>query len=129
MGAWAALLALLLALSAQGARSAEAAVGVNWGTVSSVVVDLLRTNQIGKVKLFDADPAVLRALAGNGIQVLYQVNKVLLPMAIYGTLAKNISTAVLNKKLVFSVNKKTDKPYAGGLRQFGDSLSQHLCSS
>jgi hypothetical protein len=65
--------ALLLALLP---RAAEAAVGVNWGTVSAhripplVVVDLLRANGIAKVKLFDADPAVLRALAGSGVQVM-----------------------------------------------------------
>ncbi|KAL5206196.1 hypothetical protein ABZP36_034405 [Zizania latifolia] len=78
MGACAVLLALLLALSAQGRRflAADAAVGVNWGTLSShrvpppVVVDLMRANRIGKVKLFDADPTVLRALPGSGIQVM-----------------------------------------------------------
>ncbi|XP_047051272.1 glucan endo-1,3-beta-glucosidase 5-like [Lolium rigidum] len=74
MAARAALLAILLTLSC--AAAAEAAVGVNWGTLSShrappqVVVDLLRENRIGKVKLFDADPGVLRALARSGIQVM-----------------------------------------------------------
>jgi hypothetical protein len=74
MAARAALLAVLLALSC--AAVAEAAVGVNWGTLSShrappqVVVDLLRENRIGKVKLFDADAGVLRALARSGIQVM-----------------------------------------------------------
>uniref|UniRef100_A0A1D1ZAF6 glucan endo-1,3-beta-D-glucosidase n=1 Tax=Anthurium amnicola TaxID=1678845 RepID=A0A1D1ZAF6_9ARAE len=53
-----------------------AAVGVNWGALSShrlspsVVVDLLRDNKIGKVKLFDVDPSVLRALRGSGIEVM-----------------------------------------------------------
>ncbi|WVZ91949.1 hypothetical protein U9M48_038055 [Paspalum notatum var. saurae] len=57
----------------------EAAVGVNWGTVSAhrmpppVVVDLLRANGIAKVKLFDADVAVLRALAGSGVEVMVGV--------------------------------------------------------
>ncbi|KAJ9186195.1 hypothetical protein P3X46_005725 [Hevea brasiliensis] len=55
---------------------AESAVGVNWGTVSfrklkpSTVVDLLKDNKIEKVKLFDADPDVLTALIGSGIQVM-----------------------------------------------------------
>ncbi|OMO60943.1 Glycoside hydrolase, family 17 [Corchorus olitorius] len=55
---------------------AESAIGVNWGTVSfhklkpSTVVDLLKDNNIQKVKLFEADPLVLRALMGSGIQVM-----------------------------------------------------------
>lgn len=55
---------------------AESAIGVNWGTVSfrklkpSTVVDLLKDNNIEKVKLFDADPEVLGALMGSGIQVM-----------------------------------------------------------
>ncbi|KAF7065055.1 hypothetical protein CFC21_071228 [Triticum aestivum] len=79
MAAWAALLAVVLALSCARERrllAADAAVGVNWGTLSShrappaVVVDLLRANRIGKVKLFDADAGVLRALARSGIEVM-----------------------------------------------------------
>ncbi|CAL5184055.1 unnamed protein product [Lathyrus oleraceus] len=55
---------------------AESAIGVNWGTLSShrlkpsTVVDLLRDNKISKVKLFEADPDVLKALMGSGIQVM-----------------------------------------------------------
>ncbi|MFQ6647597.1 hypothetical protein Gotur_021891 [Gossypium turneri] len=55
---------------------AESAIGVNWGTISfhklkpSTVVDLLKDNKIQKVKLFEADPLVLRALMGSGIQVM-----------------------------------------------------------
>ena len=55
---------------------AESAIGVNWGTLSfhkmkpSTVVDLLKDNNIQKVKLFEADPLVLRALMGSGIQVM-----------------------------------------------------------
>jgi hypothetical protein len=77
MAARAALLAVLLALSC--AAVAEAAVGVNWGTLSShrappqVVVDLLRENRIGKVKLFDADPWTVSALAGSGLQAMLAV--------------------------------------------------------
>ena len=46
--------------------------GVNWGTVSShklapeTVIQLLKDNGIQKVKLFDADPTILKALAGAG---------------------------------------------------------------
>ncbi|OUZ99253.1 Glycoside hydrolase [Macleaya cordata] len=54
----------------------ESAIGVNWGTVSlhrlspSIVVDLMKDNKIQKVKLFDSDPVVLRALVGSGIEVM-----------------------------------------------------------
>lgn len=54
----------------------ESAIGVNWGTISfhklkpTTVVDLLKSNRIQKVKLFEADPSVLKALMGTGIQVM-----------------------------------------------------------
>ncbi|XP_027155127.1 glucan endo-1,3-beta-glucosidase 8-like [Coffea eugenioides] len=50
--------------------------GVNWGTVSShklapeTVIQLLKDNGIQKVKLFDADPTILKALAGSGLEVM-----------------------------------------------------------
>ncbi|XP_068324418.1 glucan endo-1,3-beta-glucosidase 8-like [Pyrus communis] len=50
--------------------------GVNWGTMSShllppkKVVQMLKDNGIKKVKLFDAEPSTLNALAGSGIQVM-----------------------------------------------------------
>lgn len=53
----------------------EAAVGVNWGTTAShplpppKVVELLKSNNITKVKLFDADPNVLQSLSGSNIYV------------------------------------------------------------
>ncbi|KAL2495518.1 O-Glycosyl hydrolase family 17 protein [Forsythia ovata] len=54
----------------------ESGIGVNWGTVAlhklspETVVDLLKDNKIEKVKLFDADPDVLKALMGSGIEVM-----------------------------------------------------------
>jgi len=54
----------------------ESAIGVNWGTVSfhklkpSTVVDLLKDNKIPKVKVFEAEPEVLKPLMGSGIQVM-----------------------------------------------------------
>ncbi|XP_022847133.1 glucan endo-1,3-beta-glucosidase 9 [Olea europaea var. sylvestris] len=51
------------------------AIGVNWGTASShplpppKVVELLKSNKINKVKLFDADPLVLESLSGSNILV------------------------------------------------------------
>jgi hypothetical protein len=80
MAAGAALPALLLLVAAAlCAGPSDAALGVNWGIMSahrappSVVVGLMRANRIGKVKLFDADPGILRALAGSGIQVMVGV--------------------------------------------------------
>ncbi|KAI4343191.1 hypothetical protein MLD38_027723 [Melastoma candidum] len=64
---------------------AESAIGVNWGTISShrlkpsTVVDLLKQNRIQKVKLFEADPYVLRGLAGSGIEVMVGIPNELLP--------------------------------------------------
>ncbi|KAF8391709.1 hypothetical protein HHK36_024018 [Tetracentron sinense] len=67
---------LLLILISSSGIMVESAIGVNWGTISFhklspfVVVDLLKENKIQKVKLFDADPVVLRALMGSGIEVM-----------------------------------------------------------
>ncbi|XP_008782991.1 glucan endo-1,3-beta-glucosidase 5 [Phoenix dactylifera] len=79
MAAFQLVSALVLSLFLQIQRSVlmvDGAIGVNWGTLSShrlqpsIVVDLMKENKISKVKLFDADPTVLRALAGSGIQVM-----------------------------------------------------------
>lgn len=63
-------------------------IGVNWGTISShrlsptTVVDLLKDNNIKKVKLFDADPSSLRALMGTGIEVIIGIpNDLLQPIS------------------------------------------------
>ncbi|KAK9058678.1 hypothetical protein SSX86_023520 [Deinandra increscens subsp. villosa] len=56
--------------------------GVNWGTKSShqlppeTVVQMLKDNGLKKVKLFDADPAVLNALADTDIEVMVGVANV-----------------------------------------------------
>lgn len=53
--------------------------GVNWGVMAShklppeTVVQMLRDNGITKVKLFDADPSTLGALAGTGIEVMVAI--------------------------------------------------------
>ncbi|KAK4270871.1 hypothetical protein QN277_019639 [Acacia crassicarpa] len=55
---------------------AESAIGVNWGTISfrrlkpSGVVNLLKDNKIPKVKLFEVEPDILKALKGSGIQIM-----------------------------------------------------------
>lgn len=54
---------------------AQSGVGVNWGTKASyplspsIVVNLLKSNGIDKVRIFDADPLVLQALSGSNIKV------------------------------------------------------------
>uniref|UniRef100_A0A0D9X6P8 glucan endo-1,3-beta-D-glucosidase n=1 Tax=Leersia perrieri TaxID=77586 RepID=A0A0D9X6P8_9ORYZ len=102
-----AFLAAAVVLSAP--RGAEAAVGVNWGTVSAhrmpapVVVDLLRANRIGRVKLFDADPATLSALAGSGVQVMVGITNEMLaaiaasPPAADAWVAHNVSRYVVGR--------------------------------
>lgn len=81
-------------------------IGVNWGTISShrlsptTVVDLLKDNNIKKVKLFDADPGSLRALMGSGIEVIIGIpNELLgaissLPAASDLWVAQNVSRYV-----------------------------------
>lgn len=53
---------------------------MNWGTLSShrlspsVVVDLMKENGIEKVKIFDADPVVLKGLMGSKIEVMVGIS-------------------------------------------------------
>ncbi|KAI4310714.1 hypothetical protein MLD38_035668 [Melastoma candidum] len=59
--------------------NAVCGIGVNWGTIAShpiappIVVGMLKDNGINKVKLFDADPWTVTALAGSGIEVVVAV--------------------------------------------------------
>lgn len=52
------------------------AIGVNWGSQTShnlgpsVVVQLLKDNQIDKIKLFDANDKIVKAFAKTGIEVM-----------------------------------------------------------
>ncbi|XP_052197214.1 glucan endo-1,3-beta-glucosidase 8-like [Diospyros lotus] len=52
------------------------ALGVNWGSQCThplppdIVVQMLKDNGVHKVKLFDADPWIVRAFAGTGIEVV-----------------------------------------------------------
>lgn len=74
------LIIFLLATMAYRAR----AVGVNWGTTAShplpasKVVELLKSNNITRVKLFDADPLVLEALSGSNLGVTVGIPNALL---------------------------------------------------
>ncbi|XVF48112.1 hypothetical protein PTKIN_Ptkin03bG0165000 [Pterospermum kingtungense] len=63
-------------------------IGANWGTQAthplppSIVVRLLKDNAFDKVKLFDADGGVLKALGNSGIQVMVGIpNDKLLTLA------------------------------------------------
>ncbi|XP_008788767.1 glucan endo-1,3-beta-glucosidase 10-like [Phoenix dactylifera] len=71
------LLLLLFSSSTPFFPSSEAgSIGVNYGRVANNlpppanVVQLLKSQGIDQVKLYDADPTVLRALAGTGIRVV-----------------------------------------------------------
>ncbi|OWM68713.1 hypothetical protein CDL15_Pgr024900 [Punica granatum] len=69
------LLLLLLLSSSRVSGGAAVAIGVNWGTASShplpppQVVQLLKSNRISKVRLFDPNPSMLQALSGSDIHV------------------------------------------------------------
>lgn len=53
--------------------------GVNWGTMAThqlppkTVVEMLKDNNIQKVKLFDADTNTMGALAGSGVEVMVAI--------------------------------------------------------
>ncbi|KAK3206606.1 hypothetical protein Dsin_020652 [Dipteronia sinensis] len=73
------LFIILSALASMGSDSVVGAIGVNWGTTAShplppaKVVELLKSNNITKVKLFDADPLALQALSGSNIAVTVSI--------------------------------------------------------
>ena len=68
-------LCLILLLCISSSTTRATAIGLNWGTAASHplppprVVELLKNNNIARVKLFDADPLVLQALSGSKIAV------------------------------------------------------------
>lgn len=79
---------VLIALALGLVYPAQAGMGVNWGTQSShplspsVVVELLKDNDITKVKLFDAKESTLKALVGSDIEVMVAIpNNMLEQMA------------------------------------------------
>lgn len=78
----------------------------NWGTRSThplppnIVVRLLKDNGFDKVKLFEADPGALKALAKSGIEVMLGIpNEFLAPLAssvgnAVNWVARNVSSYV-----------------------------------
>ncbi len=79
---WVVLMLLLVALGVLQqqeeivGRVGATILGVNWGTVAfnplpnSIVVKMLQANNITKVKLFDANPQVIKSMAGTNIEVM-----------------------------------------------------------
>ncbi|KAJ8505210.1 hypothetical protein OPV22_006096 [Ensete ventricosum] len=70
------LLLLLIALSVPSAATSASLAGVNYGRVANnlpqpeSVPRLLASIGVGRVRLYDADPAVLRAFANTGIELV-----------------------------------------------------------
>ncbi|KAK1395428.1 Glucan endo-1,3-beta-D-glucosidase [Heracleum sosnowskyi] len=109
-------------------------IGVNWGTISShrlsptTVVDLLKDNNIKKVKLFDADPGSLKALMGTGIEVLIGIpNDLLEPIASSTAasdlwVARNVSRYVgkggINLKYIAVGNEPFLSSYSGQFQSY-----------
>lgn len=87
--------------------------GVNWGTQAShklhpsTVVQMLKDNNIGKVKLFDSDRNILAALAGSGIEVMVAIpNNLLRAMTDKGQAATWVQKNVVQYIFQGGVNIK-----------------------
>ncbi|KAG6545455.1 hypothetical protein Mapa_013055 [Marchantia paleacea] len=74
---------LICAAAIDGSQAAP--IGVNWGDMArqplapEVVVKLLQSNNITRVKLFDTKPSVVEAFSGTGIEVMVAAPNSLLP--------------------------------------------------
>ena len=79
------ILIILVLVLAGASFPAAGAAGVYWGTAASQplpagkVVELLRSNSLGKVRLSDADPLVLEALSGSKVGVTVGIPNAMLP--------------------------------------------------
>jgi tRNA (guanine37-N1)-methyltransferase len=64
--------------------SSSAWVGVNWGTMTThqlppkKVVKMLKENGFQKLKLFDADDTIMKALIGTDIEVMVAIPNIML---------------------------------------------------
>ncbi|KAJ7559573.1 hypothetical protein O6H91_04G091700 [Diphasiastrum complanatum] len=72
----AALLVALLCAGRQNSFTCSASIGVNYGQLGNnllppqQVVQLLQSTQIAKVKIYDSNPAILKAFANTGYQIV-----------------------------------------------------------
>lgn len=87
--------------------------GMNWGTMAShklpakMVVQMLKDNNITKVKLFDADEETMKGLAGSGIEVMVAIpNAYLEDMNDYDTAKKWVKKNVTRYDFKGGVNIK-----------------------
>lgn len=78
IAAWAATYIALVSSFGVGGGSGVG-IGVNWGTMMShpmhpaTVAAMLHSNGIAKVKLFDADPWTVAALAGSAVEAMLAI--------------------------------------------------------
>ncbi|XP_061361719.1 glucan endo-1,3-beta-glucosidase 5 [Gastrolobium bilobum] len=86
---------LALCILSQGLAKGALGFACNWGTrlthplPPQIVVKLMKDNGFNKVKLFEADPAALKALGNSGIQVMVGI-----PNDLLESLARNVNAAI-----------------------------------
>ncbi|OAY76138.1 Glucan endo-1,3-beta-glucosidase 6 [Ananas comosus] len=118
------LLLLLLLLLQRHLYAVESAIGVNWGMLSShrippsIVVDLMRENRIAKVKLFDSDPGILRALVGSGIEVMVGIPNEMLSTLASSQAASDVWVAQNVSRYIAVGNEPFLTSYAGQFQSY-----------
>nr|CAD1839332.1 unnamed protein product [Ananas comosus var. bracteatus] len=134
-------LLLLLLLLQRHLYAVESAIGVNWGMLSShrippsIVVDLMRENRIAKVKLFDSDPGILRALVGSGIEVMVGIpNEMLSTLASSQAasdvwVAQNVSRYLVKGGVDIRYIAVGNEPSSRAMRVNSSPTSSPLCST
>lgn len=102
------LFSLILLLSSATLFKESVGIGVNWGQMAThrlppkIVAQMLVDNGVNKVKLFDADPKTLQALAGTGIEVMVAIPNFMLqelsedPQAAVEWVAENVTAYLYN---------------------------------
>lgn len=86
---------LALCILSQGLAKGANGFACNWGTrlthplTPQITVKLMKDNGFKQVKLFEADPAALKALGNSGIQVMVGI-----PNDLLATLASNVDAAI-----------------------------------
>lgn len=109
-------------------------IGVNWGTMAShklpptTVVQMLRDNNIGNVKLFDADSSTLSALEGSGIRVMVAIpNDQLASMTNYDSakkwVARNVTHYLTNGDVDIRYVAVGNEPFLASYNGSFDNLT------